>query len=34
MTGWAADELRHVDLGDKRWNKRLVRMVEKLAEKP
>jgi len=34
MTSWAADELRYADLGDKRRTKRLVHLLEKLAEKP
>src|SRR4029079_5068561 len=31
---WAADELRHADLGDKRLNKRLIRLVSDLAARP
>jgi len=31
---WVARELRHVDLGDKRLNRRLVTLVEALAAKP
>jgi hypothetical protein len=31
MTGWASSELQFADLGDKRRNKRLVRLVEDLA---
>lgn len=34
MTGWAATELQFADLGDKRRNKRLVRLVEDLAAQP
>ncbi len=34
MTGWAATELQFADLGDKRRNKRLVRLVEDLASQP
>lgn len=34
MSSWAADELRYADLGDKRLTKRLVRLTEKIAEKP
>lgn len=32
--GWAGDEFATVDLGDKRLNSRLVRLVEQLAAKP
>lgn len=31
---WAADEFRSVDLGDKRLNKRLIRVAERLADAP
>jgi len=34
MTSWAADELRYADLGDQRRTKRLIHILEKLAEKP
>jgi hypothetical protein len=34
MQAWAAEELRYVDLGDRRLNKRLIRMVEALAAQP
>ena len=34
MTGWAASELQFADLGDKRRNKRLIRLVEDLAAQP
>ncbi len=34
MTRWVADELRYVDLGDRRLNKRVMRVTEKLSEKP
>lgn len=34
MESWAADELRHADLGDKRLNKRLIKIVENLAAHP
>lgn len=34
MAGWAASELQFADLGDKRRNKRLVRLVEDLAAQP
>jgi hypothetical protein len=34
MQQWAAEELRHAHLGDKRLNRRLVRMVEDLAAQP
>lgn len=34
MKGWAASELQYADLGDKRRNKRLVRLVEDLASQP
>lgn len=34
MTGWASSELQFADLGDKRRNKRLVRLVEDLASQP
>jgi len=34
MQAWAAEELRHVDLGDARLGRRLVRMVEDLAARP
>jgi len=34
MDSWAADELQHVDLGDERLNKRLVKIVEKAAAHP
>jgi hypothetical protein len=32
--GWAAKELRELDLGDVRLNKRAVKLVEQLASKP
>ena len=31
---WAAEEFATVDLGDKRLNKRLVKMVQQWADKP
>ncbi|BDA69462.1 transposase [Calothrix sp. PCC 7716] len=34
MERWASEELKHVDLGDARRNKRLVRIVEDLAAQP
>jgi hypothetical protein len=34
MESWAADELRYIDLGDKRLNDRLVTIVEHLALRP
>jgi hypothetical protein len=34
MHGWAAEELRHARMGDKRLNRRLVRLVEDLAAQP
>ena len=34
MENWASKELEHVDLGDARRNKRLVRIVEDLAAQP
>ncbi|BAZ03500.1 IS4 family transposase [Calothrix sp. NIES-3974] len=34
MEKWAARELKHLDLGDKRRNKRLIKMVEDLAAQP
>jgi len=34
VESWAAEELQHVDLGDKRLDKRLVRIVESLAGHP
>jgi len=34
MDSWAATELRHANLGDKRLNRRLVRMVEALSAQP
>ncbi len=34
MQTWAATELRHADLGDKRLNRRLVRVVEALSARP
>ncbi|MCX8062289.1 MAG: transposase [Anaerolineales bacterium] len=33
MSSWAADELRYTELGNKRLTKRIIRVVEKLAEK-
>lgn len=32
--GWAADEFKSIDLGDKRLDKRAVLLAERLAEKP
>ena len=32
--GWAAEELEGIDLGDARLNKRAVRLLERLSEKP
>lgn len=32
--GWAAEEFKTIDLGDKRLNKRAVLLAERLAEKP
>ncbi|HIK08342.1 MAG TPA: IS4 family transposase [Trichormus sp. M33_DOE_039] len=34
MEKWAARELRYLDLGDKRRNKRLIKMVEDLGAQP
>jgi hypothetical protein len=34
MQGWAESELKHVQLGDQRLNRRLVRLVEELAGQP
>jgi Transposase DNA-binding/Transposase Tn5 dimerisation domain len=34
MTSWAAEELRHVNLGDRRRNERLIKIVEDLAAQP
>jgi len=34
MEKWAAEELRYVDLGDKRRKKRLIKIVENLALQP
>jgi hypothetical protein len=34
MQTWAATELRHANLGDKRLNRRLVRVVETLSAQP
>lgn len=34
MQSWAATELRHANLGDKRLNRRLVRVVEALSAQP
>jgi hypothetical protein len=31
---WAAEEFKDIDLGDKRLDKRAVRLAERLAEKP
>jgi hypothetical protein len=31
---WSALELRHVDLGDQRLNKRLVKLVDDFLAKP
>ncbi|MFB2917229.1 MULTISPECIES: transposase DNA-binding-containing protein, partial [Aerosakkonema] len=31
---WAAEELKHAELGDKRRNKRLIKIVEDLAACP
>jgi len=31
---WAAEEFKHIDLGDKRLNQRAIRLAERLAEKP
>src|SRR5262245_8563939 len=31
---WAEDELRHADLGDRRLNRRLARLVGDLAARP
>ena len=31
---WAAEEFATVDLGDKRLNKRLVKVVQQWADKP
>ena len=33
-TGWAAEEFKTIDLGDKRPDKRAVLLAERLAEKP
>lgn len=32
--GWAVEELEHVHLGDARLNRRLIRLVESLADQP
>lgn len=32
--GWAANEFREVDLGDKRRTKRLIRLAEQRSESP
>ena len=32
--GWAAQELRYADLGDARWNRRLINLVAALADQP
>ena len=32
--GWADDEFREIDLGDKRRDRRAVRLIERLAERP
>ncbi len=34
MQSWAAQELRHADLGDKRLNRRLALLTQALAEQP
>jgi hypothetical protein len=34
MNDWTIPELRHVDLGDRRLNRRLLRLVEALAARP
>lgn len=34
MTAWAAEELKYADLGDRRRNKRLIRLVSDLAAQP
>lgn len=34
MTDWAAEELKYADLGDRRRNKRLIRLVSDLAAQP
>lgn len=34
MGSWAADELRHADLGDARLNKRLIKIVENIVANP
>ncbi|MBD2457791.1 hypothetical protein H6G80_27450 [Nostoc sp. FACHB-87] len=34
MERWAASELRYVNLGDGRRNKRLIKLVEDLAAQP
>jgi len=34
VEGWAANELRQAQFGDKRLGKRLIRIVEDLAAKP
>ena len=34
MENWAAQELKQADLGDQRRNKRLIRIVEDLAQQP
>jgi hypothetical protein len=34
MESWATDELRHADLGDRRLNQRLIKIVENLAAHP
>lgn len=34
MERWAASELRYVNLGDTRRNKRLIKLVEDLAAQP
>ncbi|NER38685.1 MAG: transposase [Oscillatoria sp. SIO1A7] len=34
MKSWAEEELKSADLGDRRRNKRLVKIVSDLAEQP
>lgn len=34
MTNWAEEELKHIDLGDRRRNQRLIKMVSDLAAQP
>lgn len=31
---WASEELAHTELGDARWQKQLVKIVEDLASSP